>query len=151
METKRDFYKMIADRRKNIKKEGVSNCIGTALYLTGEIEEDFYLKHAYNNKIHSLEVSEIPKLGYFLSWEDPDEKMEHVGVITNLNPLSIAHREKYKGNFIQNQEVSELSKFDVSYLRKVFRVPSKLKKILEKQGKKFSPLEAELNYMELLN
>lgn len=134
METKREFYKMIAEKRRLIKSIGVSNCIGTVLYLVGE--QTFDEKgDSFSNPIQSWEISKEPVIGYVIEWYDKNNVTFHAGVISGINPLSVFHREKNRGLYHSSQDIGKIREENLPFLKKQFRIPSKLQKILDKENK----------------
>ena len=90
-----------------------SNCIGTALYLVGEIEEDIDIgvHTAYNNYFRHLNVSLNPQIGSLIAWQHQEpRKIVHCAVITRLEPLEVAHREGCKGTVETNQPIESVKR-----------------------------------------
>ena len=95
-----------------------SNCIGTALYLAGEIGNDFFVdtdtvKGRYLNR---LRLIDSPAVGCMVAWEDSYKKfipevalsrldlnpkmfeertiVAHMAVVSSLEPFLLAHRDR---------------------------------------------------------
>ncbi|NCO18362.1 hypothetical protein COT60_02535 [Candidatus Pacearchaeota archaeon CG09_land_8_20_14_0_10_30_9] len=138
MENKKDFYSNLNhNRRKNVQEEGIfSNCIGTALYLVGEKEKDEYLWKERQKILRKLTPANSPELGYLVSWERKG-KTFHLGVVVNKTPLKIAERDGCEGPFNPSKLSTEI---DERYFlgekgdEVKYYIPSKLQKILEKEG-----------------
>lgn len=79
---------------KIVRKTGVSNCGGTGLYLSGEIEEDIWMSQ-YNTfqVLRRLKKSKIPKKGFIISLEGGiGNEIRHIGIVSNEHPLKITSR-----------------------------------------------------------
>ena len=97
-----------------------SNCVGTALYITGEIKADEYI-NAYRiaymlfrqeNKEKSLQRVDEPVPGCIIIWRlDLTSGMpyavQHAGVITSIKPMLMAHRCGPLEEFVVDQQVGE--------------------------------------------
>jgi len=134
MKDKKEFYKCIIDKRK-IVKEKVSNCIGTALYLVGEIKKDKFIWEGREEIFNKLIKSKKPKLGYLVAWDNNSFDLAHAAVITGLNPLTIASREGEKGEFLTQYQIEgdKLCVKNHKFTEIKYFIPSKLQKILEKE------------------
>jgi len=138
MENKKDFYSNLNhNRRKNVQGEGIfSNCIGTALYLVGEKEKDEYLWKGRQKILRKLIPANSPELGYLVSWEHKG-KTFHLGVVVNKTPLKIAERDGAKGKFNPSKSFTQITEgyfFWEEGDEVKYYIPSKLQKILEKEG-----------------
>jgi hypothetical protein len=86
-----------------------SNCIGTALYISGEQPNDrlwdIYSVHA--SYLQHLAKTRRPILGCLAAWEreyaGSKIAVAHMGVITSLHPLLITERHETVGAFITDQ------------------------------------------------
>ena len=139
---KKKFYQKLIKRRKEVMDQPSvgKNCASTALYLIAETRKDEipyskkYLDESSRidrlyEKIQNLKLSEKPEIGYLIEWHARENLMFHTGVIVKLNPLSISHRAGYEGEFVKCQNISEIVEEKMN-LKRTFRVPSKLQKIL---------------------
>jgi len=148
METKRDFYKMIADNRRKLKNN-TSNCIGTSLYLVGEIKEDKHLYGNHNKILEKLKESNTPKLGYLVGWENNFKNIYHLAVVVNENPLTLTTRNGINKPVLKNQlfkETDSIYKDSLEYSNKKnkFFIPSKLQKIVNNEDIKDKSLKLKL-------
>jgi len=73
-----------------------TNCIGTALFLAGEVDIDEHIEplHAktYLEKLTELQA---PEVGSIITWEEETRKglsVEHAGLVVNVDPILITHR-----------------------------------------------------------
>lgn len=122
MEDVRDFIK---ERTTSAVRRG-SNCIGSALYLVGEIEhESYYSREKGKIKLSRMKNSLRPELGYIALWQSGGE-LFHAGVIFEENPFKIVHREESNGLLVQadlGEFAAKLKKF--TGLTPVYKIPSK--------------------------
>lgn len=88
-------------RLKEVEGTFQSNCIGTALYLTGERDDDEFIRsedaHKYLARLHQ---SEGPAIGHLVVWQYPIQGRVvaiHMGVVVNLDPLLITDRDRCNG------------------------------------------------------
>lgn len=94
------------------KHEG-KNCVGTALYLIGEEDEEGYIAPR-DVIVSALSKIEKPHIGALAVWSYKpwiifrDEVM-HMGVITGINPTRVTHRPRYEQALIENQSCEEIS------------------------------------------
>lgn len=122
----------LVDNVKLIKKENESaNCIGTALFLTNLIEED---RLAYDcevwRHIDPYDYKTTPTNKYCIAiwfnknvfhydrYERTDiNRIEHMGVVTNLEPILITNRTNFLGPLIENQPIENIipNLYDVNY------------------------------------
>jgi len=105
-------------RLAQIRNIEQSNCIGTALYLTEEQDEDLrvntfgvYCKHL--DKLISLDY---PVRGCLVAWQkqmitydEPITKVPHLGVITRTNPMLVTNRFSVNGPIRENQPIAQIS------------------------------------------
>ena len=109
-----------------------SNCIGTALYLAGEIGNDFFVDTdtVKGRYLSRLRLIETPVVGCMVAWEesyrkfipevalsrlDLDPKLfeertivVHMAVVSSLEPFLLAHRDKCRGKFVVGQPFAEV-------------------------------------------
>lgn len=134
MKTKRDFYKMIAERRRNII-DHTSDCIGTGLYLVGEKETD-YIGVSDGVIMNNLKTSKKPEVGYLAAWRDHEESVYHLATIVKKNPLTLSTRNGAGYPFTRNELFEKTHNGYTGYPRDTkfkdvkFLIPSKLQKIL---------------------
>jgi hypothetical protein len=76
-----------------------SNCIGTALYLIGEIEEDNPIDPwlAYPSFLCRLQELKYPCKECIVAWHE-FESVAHCAVVTDLKPLLVAQRRTFAGH-----------------------------------------------------
>lgn len=97
-----DFLERLQEARQN----GLHcNCIGTALFLTGEKRNDDYIDPSeVYKKLRGLEQLDEPVEGCLIVWHEPDfDKTRwtaHMGVVTLVDPLLVTHRDGYNGSVI---------------------------------------------------
>lgn len=104
-----EIRQRIALCRENPRK---SNCVGTALYIIKEQEEDRpmsgYGAHDYLSELKQIEK---PVVGCLISWEIPLHDrtvIRHAGIVTSTEPLLIAHRAGPGADFVENEPFSGL-------------------------------------------
>jgi hypothetical protein len=100
------YLGMINERALLCRGTKRSNCVGTALYLTGDRKKDEYLDPFVELSVKHLKIAENPTLGCFVTWMTKSSGcvyITHIGVATSLDPLLITHREGADGYFIENQ------------------------------------------------
>lgn len=131
----KEFYSLMNSNSRRIKN-GKSNCIGTALYLVGETDQDEYLWKGCQSFFNKMAKSNQPELGYLVVWTNLEDTIYHAAVITGKAPLTIAMRNGVDGPFYPNTSFEYADNEYKSYLSfkevKYF-VPSKLQKVLEKE------------------
>ena len=116
------IYEFIKDRVAKASK-GKSNCVGTALYLSGELDSDKYLSREDSKKI----ISKMkPELGYLVLWESSGIPI-HAGVILMDNPLQILYRNKTT-NLLMQDSLDKFSDYLFEYfkVKPTYRIPHKL-------------------------
>ena len=93
------------------------NCIGVALYLTGELRRATFVETRFeaSNLLSKLDRLEGPQLGCLIAWQkkDPDpseEKVLHLGVVTSLDPLLITSRVHCGREFHENDQFGDLNR-----------------------------------------
>lgn len=135
--TKKDFYKLMQDRRKEASLDSSdTNCIGTALYLTGEIKIDEYLDPCKKNTIKLKKLKEIKKpiLGCLVALINEFNKNYHLAVVVKEKPLMLSTRNGYESFFTRKESFTDTDRLysKSSYNKKCvkFFLPSKLQKIL---------------------
>ena len=135
---KRTFYSRINNNRRAVMgRDGVSNCIGTALFLVGEQLTDdfvygtiFYLNMDHTDYIESMEEVSEPKTGCLVAWENIGRNIIHLGVIVNENPVLVAHRDGSKGQFHKNMPLERVNEiYDCGNERIRYFIPPKLKEV----------------------
>lgn len=99
---------MFLERIEACKKTLRSNCIGTALYITGARSYDDFVSPAetYWMWLSGLGKIERPVLGCIAAWEKKDGNeifVAHMGVVTSLHPLLMAERYETYGEFTENK------------------------------------------------
>jgi len=137
--SKRDFYNMLNNNRKNAHYGKTSNCIGTALYLVGEQERDECVWNKRRTFFEKLKLSEKPGLGYIITWGNETTKLAHAAVITGVNPMTVATRNGSCDPFEPKQKFEETNEFysgKLGYTNILYFIPSRLQKILDEEGGK---------------
>jgi hypothetical protein len=102
------FSKAIASCRGTLR----ANCIGTALYIIGELGEDKYITPYSGVKelyLKNLEPIQTPSEYCLIVWACTD-CIEHMGVVTGINPILVTNREHADGEFIVNQGFEKANK-----------------------------------------
>ena len=103
MKTKKDFYKFVNINKHNIRKFGNNvgkNCIGTALYLVGELpEEKFVYGEQTDSILKNLKEDNVPNLGNLVAWQDGNGETYHLAVVVKTNPTLLAHRYRFNSGF----------------------------------------------------
>jgi hypothetical protein len=131
MDSIRGFYNLVENRIKTIK-QGVSNCIGTALYIVGEEEYDEGKNIGREEYFSNLNFSKIPRKGCLVVWAEKDKGPFHAGVITDDSPeLKISAREENNGLFFKDLSFEkENNSWSGKDVKTIFYIPSKLQKII---------------------
>ena len=113
--------KFLKNFEKNLQnlKNFKSNCIGTALYLTGEISEDIFLDDGdYEHILERMIELDFPLVGCVVGWRDTQNKdFYHMGVVTNLNPFLIINRRGMNGK-IEKEHFKTVDKDYSIYVKK---------------------------------
>ncbi len=126
------FYSELDQRRKKaVKTKGKRNCIGTALYLVGEVDKDGFVydgpKHGF---FDYLPEADSPRRGYLVAWETLGE-VYHAAVVVRQNPLLLASRNGDGGSFKPRQSFKKVNaRYGLGSYNVKFYIPSKLQKIL---------------------
>ena len=95
-----------------------SNCIGTALYIAGEIDYDevVHPTDTYKSHLKKLELAQAFFLGCLVAWQKdlllPDYGrvifVAHMGIVTSLNPFLITNRVKANGRFVVDEPAERI-------------------------------------------
>jgi hypothetical protein len=124
-----NFYEFMKERiLKMERKKG--NCVGASLYITGEIaSESYFSRKDAQLKFSRLKNSYKPDLGYIALWES-DGILFHAGVISNIDPLKIVHRNEING-LLTEHALDELIDriYKNTHLKPVYKIPNMLKEI----------------------
>jgi hypothetical protein len=132
-----DEYYAFVNSRLSKLYDGVSNCIGTGLFGTGEVDSDEYLwGDEPNDILNRLEESDVPFRGMLISWGHNNKghtsrKHFHLGIIMNSDPILVTNRATREGDVHYKQSIDSISpvypdnKFTEKYL-----VPRKLEPLL---------------------
>ncbi len=131
-----------------------SNCIGTALFVTGEIRTDVYVDTSIAKVIYldKLRTVDMPIVGCIVTWEynssqfsdnmtsrlDAEFKrllikgihVAHMGIVYSLNPLLVSHRKGYKREFIESQLFMDIDLKDYYDARITYYIPKELERTL---------------------
>ncbi len=130
MENPVDSFSEFMKERISQLEMSVSNCIGTALYIVGEIGSDEYLSRKEAKKLISNMKRDIgPKLGYLVLWGSGGVPF-HAGIILMENPFYIVYRTKNNG-FLTQSPLDDYSEylFKNTGLKPSYRIPNKLLEI----------------------
>ena len=102
---------ILEDRLEKVRGTKRSNCIGTALYLVGERQRDVSgdIYTIYQKQLQYLMETTIPLYpGTLVSWNQKSRFMDvgfivwHLAVLSNLDPLTIHHRDGCNQPFEEN-------------------------------------------------
>ena len=102
-----------------------SNCIGTALYVAGEQEEDVLVRVSILEELKKLEEISLPVEKSIVVWTN-SEVAGHMGIVASVEPLLITGRDGKNGVFIENKPLSEVTAKYSSYFIKKFYLPQRL-------------------------
>ena len=130
--TKDEFIIWMNKRMETLDVYGVSNCIGTALYVVGELKEDKYVWNEKEIILNKLTKINYPKKGFLIAWNRG--YIYHFGIITNENPFSITHRDGVGEFVLLNESLESVDKgYNCEKDEKVkieYLIPTKLEKLL---------------------
>jgi len=86
-----------------------TNCIGTALFLVGELDKDSLVNPGRIKKLNGLKRLVKPEKGCLIAWELRKRVAMHLGVIVRVRPIRVTHREGsfYHDNKHKNYPVTE--------------------------------------------
>ena len=144
MKTKKEFYKMIAERLSgDPNAESITNCHGYSLFVCGEKDRERFVSGKYSTYFDELVKSDKAYFGSIAVWRDKDGVVKHSGIVRNANPIVISNRREVSGKIfnrdtkqsIHNFYQTEYPEFNFSEQELEFRLPSKLKKILDKEAR----------------
>jgi len=108
-----------------------SNCAGTALYISGELEEDGIInKNKSKEILFNLKRDFSPEKGYIVYW-GLDGIPFHMGVILDESPLMVVHRNENKGLLVKDP-LDKLNNYLFKHtgLSPIYKIPSKLESFL---------------------
>ncbi|MBI3623615.1 hypothetical protein HY212_06075 [Candidatus Pacearchaeota archaeon] len=117
--------------------ERPANCIGTALFLAGEVDIDEHIEPSHSRpyfekltELHSPEVESI------ITWEESTRKgisVGHAGLIVGVNPILITHRPgcyemNCNANIVRGADFIEVDKMykDWNSVNKYYRPSSRV-------------------------
>jgi hypothetical protein len=97
------------DRTALCKGTHRSNCVGTALFILGRLEEDYHIEPNEANKyLEPLSASYSLSVGCLVGWHSRlTAELIHLAVVTSVDPRLITHRTGINGKFIENQPFHE--------------------------------------------
>jgi hypothetical protein len=107
---------MVMDLKEKIEQVKLNrenvNCLGTAAYLVGIIEEDRFLSGGYFglDYLRNLKKVDNPQYGdliVFRSCFDGVSKIAHAGVLVNVNPLKMTHRSGINEGIVENENLED--------------------------------------------
>jgi hypothetical protein len=102
-----------------------SNCIGTALFITGETNTDkLIFTYAAPSYLKELVKIAKPVVGCLVTWEC-GRSVEHMAVVVKLKPLLIADRFGAHGPFRNNVGFDEI---DISAYKQRYYLPKALQR-----------------------
>ncbi len=145
MKAKTRFYREMEGKIKSVESSGTSNSLGTALYVALErTKDEFVQRYGSEEVLEGLQESEKPERGYLVGWFSKHiaegKAPFHAGVVTHVNPLQVAERRRAQGDFSKSasfDEVDSSIRNSEEYLKTMdvkYFVPSKLQKILDREG-----------------
>lgn len=117
-----DIVQEILKKRINKVKPSYTkntNCIGTALYLTGLIDKELALcpDVVFNTFLKNLDkfsIDEIvPEVGTLIAYEHVYRGgicVLHMGVVTDTEPIRLMHRQGYAGMIMIDDSIERLNK-----------------------------------------
>jgi hypothetical protein len=107
-----------------------SNCVGTALYIIGQIKEDKYkdTTTVYETYLSYLNVLDKPSKGTIIAWHmSVDGKIEtkHMGIVVSTEPVIVASRLGNQGIFDPKLSLETLEEHyaPITALQHVFYEP----------------------------
>ena len=105
----------LAEKIDECKYTVRSNCIGTALWITGLQESDVYVScfDVYKNFLVKLPVIEHPKPGCIIAWQSEKGSeiyVSHMGIITSTDPMRATSRRGIEGIVRTNESVKALNR-----------------------------------------
>ena len=129
-ESSEKFYMEIGSRISRSPNTCFSNCLGSALYFVGEIEDERPIgtktKPSSFDLFSGLVESLNAQKGVIVVWKKGDH-YQHAGVVTSTNPFLITHREGHQSGLCVNVPFKEVDKrYRVGNIRTTFLVPKKL-------------------------
>jgi hypothetical protein len=89
----------------------LSNCIGAALFISGEIENDCKIDvaAAYSSYLMRLRKVDSPKVGCLIAWTVNLSGLitvEHIGIVTAVQPeVLVTYRMGSSGIIMENQPI----------------------------------------------
>ena len=122
-----DFKEFMKERARSCERHS-SNCVGSALYITGEISFDSYFSRRNAKlKLSRLKTAYSPEVGYIALWQWEGEPV-HAGVIFEKNPFKIVHRSEANGLLTEKllDEFIEHT-FKFTGIKPVYKIPNKLR------------------------
>jgi hypothetical protein len=129
-----DEYDAFVKGRLDVLERSVSNCFGTGLFCTGEMDSDEYCHGEDPDRIlNALRRAKSPSKGMLVSWyaaETVDSPHHlHLAIIMQKDPVLITHRIGYRGPIVREQAIKEIE--TPSYGKRTYLVPKLLENILE--------------------
>lgn len=110
-ETREDVEVYIRDRiNRTWRTQSETNCIGTALFITGEIPYEIIVWNDRKRFFSLLKKAKKSHYGAIMMWHYPEEKFSHAGVITGLEPLLITYRHGRRGRILIDQPIERVDK-----------------------------------------
>jgi len=122
-----DYIKALEQRMASRRETIRSNCIGTALFMASEIRHDVYysVKTVYKGYLKKyLRQVPGPAPGCLVAWVSTKDRSEvkHMGIITGMDPLSMAHRIGMRDRFAENVAFKDANIYYGLYFRRVCAV-----------------------------
>jgi hypothetical protein len=125
---------MILDYQERLRKakanQSDSNCIGTALYLSGLRSEDGYYstRKVYNDYLMNLEEIDDPRKGSLVAWLNVVSygviQVPHMGIITIERPPCVTHRVGREDEILTNHSLIRLNTlYDGIFDYKFYNIP----------------------------
>ena len=102
---------------KKYEKDFQRNCIGTAMYLAGIVEKDLFMSSTdaltlLENLVREDQIVKTtqPQKDCLIILKHPTFKgyLTHMGVVTELQPLTMTHRFGRRGKLVESELVSSV-------------------------------------------
>ena len=114
-----------------------SNCVSTALFITGEIDKDKYVnpRTVYSSVLKKLQKIESPRLGCIVAWTfdlGSSIYVEHMAVVTATVPHTlVTHRKALVGSLVENQPIEVVGlPAKLNYCKEEYFLPKNIKSII---------------------
>ena len=114
-----------------------SNCFGTALFIAGFIFRDEFISRLWGDDVgHERRIEQLDELqtpvvySLALFRRGSTKYIDHIAIVTGVDPILLAHRDGPEGLFIENELIervieryttSEINKRQVSLVKVEYR------------------------------